>query len=48
MATIFNILTDAPTLVSPNGGEVFTEGSIDIQWVEPLNVTAGETIWYEI
>ncbi len=48
MATIFNILTDAPTLVSPNGGEIFTEGSIDIQWIEPLNIPVGEIIWYEI
>ena len=48
MATIFNILTDAPTLVYPNGGEIFTEGSIDIQWIEPLNIPKGETIWYEI
>jgi len=48
MATTFNILTDAPTLVSPNGGEVFTEGSIDIQWIEPLNVPSGEAVWYEI
>jgi hypothetical protein len=48
MATVFNILTDAPTLVSPNGGEVFTEGSIDIQWIEPLNIPDGETVWYEV
>lgn len=48
MATIFNILTDAPTVVSPNGGEVYTEGSISIQWTEPLNVLSGETVWYEV
>lgn len=46
--TTFNILTDAPTLVYPNGGEIFTEGSISIQWTEPLNIPVGETIWYEI
>ncbi len=46
--TTFNILTDAPTLVSPNGGETFTEGSMTIQWIEPLNVSAAETVWYEI
>lgn len=48
MANIFNISTDAPTLVSPNGGEIFTEGSMSIQWTEPLNVLAEETVWYEI
>lgn len=48
MADTFNILTDAPTLVYPNGGEIFTEGSISIQWIEPLNVPYGETVWYEI
>jgi len=46
--TAFNILTDAPTLVSPNGGETYTEGSISIQWTEPLNIPTGETVWYEI
>jgi len=48
MANTFNILTDAPTMISPNGGEIFTEGSITIQWAEPLNVPATETIWYEV
>lgn len=48
MATSFNILTDAPTLVYPNGGEIFSEGSISVQWVEPMNVSATEVIWYEI
>jgi len=48
MVQSFNISTDAPTLVYPNGGETFTEGSISIQWTEPLNVAAVETVWYEI
>ena len=48
MAITFNILTDTPTLVYPNGGEIFTEGSISIQWIEPLNVPSGQAIWYEI
>ena len=48
MADTFNILTDAPTVVSPNGGETYTEGSITIQWIEPLNVPVGHTVWYEV
>ncbi len=48
MAITFNILTDTPTLVYPNGGEIFTEGSISIQWVEPLNIPSGQAVWYEI
>ncbi len=48
MPNIFNILTDGPTLIYPNGGEIFTEGSISVQWNEPLNIPSGQTIWYEI
>jgi hypothetical protein len=48
MADSFDILSDAPTLVYPNGGEFFTEGNILIQWTEPLNVPSTETVWYEI
>ena len=48
MASSFNILTDSPTLIYPNGGEIFTEGRITIQWSELLNVLPTETIWYEI
>ena len=48
MASTFNILTDAPSLIYPNGGETFMEGSISIQWIEPRNVSSIETIWYEI
>ena len=38
----------APKLLSPNGGEIFTEGDINIQWVEPTNIPSTELIWYEI
>jgi len=48
MAEIFNILTDAPTLVYPNGGEIFTEGDIVVQWKELYGVPTSELIWYEI
>lgn len=48
MADLFNILTDAPSLISPNGGEIYTEGEIIVQWDEPQNVPVTENIWYEI
>lgn len=38
---------EGPTLVYPNGGESFTEGSINIQWTEPT-IDSSEIIWYEI
>ncbi len=38
----------APTLTFPNGGEVFTEGSIDIQWQEPGDFPITDLTWYEI
>ena len=48
MAVIFNILTDSPTLVYPNGGETFIGGSINIQWTEPDGIQSKELVWYEI
>lgn len=48
MANIFNILTDAPTIVFPNGGELFTKGDINIQWTEPLGISLSELVWYEV
>jgi hypothetical protein len=45
MADLFNILTDAPSLISPNGGEIYTEGEIIVQWDEPQNVPVTENIW---
>ena len=38
----------APTLIYPNGGEIFTEGDINIQWSEPGSLPTTELIWYEI
>jgi len=38
----------APTLIYPNGGEIFTEGDINIQWKEPGSLLSTELIWYEI
>jgi len=38
----------APTLVYPNGGEIFTEGDINIQWTEPGSLPNTELFWYEI
>ena len=48
MAISFNILTDAPTLTYPNGGETFAEGSMNIQWTEPTGIPSTELVWYEI
>ena len=39
---------NAPKLLSPNGGEIFTEGDISISWIEPTNIPSTELIWYEI
>jgi hypothetical protein len=41
-------LISAPSIIYPNGGETFTEGDINIQWVEPGNLSTTELIWYEI
>ncbi len=38
----------APSLIYPNGGETFTEGDINIQWVEPGGLLTTELTWYEI
>lgn len=38
----------APTLTYPNGGEIFTEGDINIQWTEPGSLLTTELFWYEI
>jgi hypothetical protein len=48
MAVIFDILTDSPTIVYPNGGEIFTEGSINISWTEPSDIPSSQLVWYEI
>lgn len=48
MAVSFNILTDAPTITYPNGGEIIGNGVADIQWIEPSNVLSSELVWYEI
>jgi len=37
-----------PSLVYPNGGEIFTEGDIEIEWVEPTDTSSTEYKWYEI
>jgi len=37
-----------PSLIYPNGGEKFIEGSINITWVEPLDTSSTEYKWYEI
>jgi len=41
-------LINSPTLIYPNGGEIFTEGDINIQWVEPGGLLSTELTWYEI
>ena len=38
----------SPTLTSPNGGEIFTEGDINIQWTEVGNLSTSVLTWYEI
>jgi hypothetical protein len=38
----------SPTLTYPNGGEIFTEGDINIQWIEPSNLSTSVLTWYEI
>lgn len=38
----------SPTIIYPNGGELFTEGDINIQWKEPGSISSTELIWYEI
>lgn len=43
MATI-----NAPTIIYPNGGELFTEGDINVQWKEPGNLPSDVLTWYEI
>jgi len=48
MAVLFNILTDAPTIIYPNGGEILADGVASIQWIEPSNVPSSEMLWYEI
>jgi hypothetical protein len=37
----------SPTLISPNGGEVFKGENIEIEWSEPQNASS-QLIWYEI
>ena len=37
-----------PSLTYPNGGEKFTEESINITWVEPSDTSSTEYKWYEI
>lgn len=45
----FDILTDSPILLSPNGGEQFYEDTVVITWREPSNIeTTTDIIWYEI
>ncbi len=48
MVQNFNILKDSPTLIYPNGGEVFVGGNIEIKWEEPKNIKSTEMVWYEI
>jgi hypothetical protein len=47
---IFDIFSDAPVIVYPNGGENITESSITIQWEEPSSIALVEdkVLWYEI
>jgi len=40
---------DGPSLVYPNGGEIFYTKQITIQWLEPTNISSrSELIFYEI
>jgi len=40
---------NGPTLLSPNGGELFTTRDINITWLEPSDINAhDQLVWYEI
>jgi len=39
---------NGPSLIYPNGGEIFTEGDIEIEWAEPTDTSSTEYKWYEI
>ncbi len=41
-------LINGPTLTYPNGGEIFIEGDINVQWTEPDSSLTSDLIWYEI
>ena len=39
---------NGPSLVYPNGGEIFTRNTVMIQWLEPSDTPSVNLIWYEI
>ena len=46
---VYNIEVDGPTLISPNGGEMFYGSTIDITWFESTNIsTTTDIIWYQL
>lgn len=48
MSVSFNIYNDFPTVVYPNGGESISNGTIEVQWKEPSNISTLEMVWYEV
>ena len=43
------MINNGPTLISPNGGEMFTSNQVTITWYEPTDITdSTDLIFYEI